>query len=417
MSAFSFALTLAITVGGNWLVDPYGMFGAPRMVGINALKPRAGDRIRFAKPYYADRISARTVIAGNSRPEAGLDPQSACWPSSQRPVFNAAVPGASLELQIAYAEHAMVAGEVTGVYLGLDLLDFLGDPSADPVADPPHRFSHINLRVGSRGIDNPEYGRSRAREWVAALASLATLSDSVDTVLRQRQADLTTRRADGFNPARDYVGIIRREGQAVLFRQKNRELVQLLGRDGNALFQQGQRWSSAFDTLAKFLDRSGARGIRVTLFINPYHLDYLTAIRETGQWQQLDAWKETLVEIAVNRGVPLWDFNAVNPDTTEAPPAPGDRLHTLRAFWEPAHYRSQYGERMLAAMLASDCATTDDSGKRVGRRLDQPGLSSHLRTLRHRLDQHLSSDTAALGRIRCLIDPGTMEDVCSGLRL
>ncbi len=288
------------------------MFGTPRINGFNALKPAAGARIRYAKPYYADRLRATTVIAGNSRPEAGLDPQSACWPAAREPVFNAAVPGARLALQIAYAEHAMATGEVTQVLLGLDFMDFLVEPRASPKAPAAHQFSHVNLRVGTSGMDNPGYARRRAAEWFQALASLATLSDAVQTVLRQGEDHVTTRRADGFNPGRDYVAIVRREGQAVLFRQKNRELVTRLRRRDDAIFQDGVQWSSVFDTLERFLDRARAQNVDVTLFINPYHVDYFTAIRETDRWPQLDAWKMTLSRIARRQRVPLWDFNVIN---------------------------------------------------------------------------------------------------------
>lgn len=393
------------------------MFGTPRINGFNALKPAAGPRIRYAKPYYADRLRANAVIAGNSRPEAGLDPQSACWPAAREPVFNAAVPGAGLALQIAYAEHAMTTGTVKQVHLGLDFLDFLVEPKGSPTAAAAHQFSHVNLRVGTRGMDNPGYARRRAAEWFQAMASLATLSDAVQTVLRQREDHVTTRRADGFNPGRDYVAIVRREGQAVLFRQKNRELVRRLWRQGDAIFQGDVQWSRVFDTLERFLDRARAQKVDITLFINPYHIDYFTAIRETGRWSQLDAWKMTLARIARRHRVPLWDFNAINAYTTEAPPEPGNRRRMLQAFWEPAHYRPAYGDLMLSAMLGTNCDSSLAPPQRLGVRLDAVAVAPHLHSLRSNLNAQLARDRAALARIRCLTDQAAMGDLCSSLGL
>lgn len=416
-TGLGFVLTLGLGLVWNWLVDPYGMFGTPRIGGFNELKPTAGTRIRYAKPYYADRIRAHTVIAGNSRPETGLNPQSACWPAAQEPVFNAAVPGAGLALQIAFAEHAMVTAEVTQVYLALDFLDFLVDPEAPATAPAAHLFPNVNLRVGTRGIDNPGYARRRAAEWTQAMGSLATLSDAMQTVLRQGEQYVTTRNTDGFNPGRHYVTIIRREGQAVLFRRKNSELVRRLGPRDDAMFQAGEPWSSVFDTLDRFLDRVRSQKVDVTLFINPYHVDYLTVIRETARWSQLDDWKAILAGIARRQRIPLWDFNAINRYTTEAPPDRGDRRRTVQAFWEPAHYRPEYGELMLSAMLGSNCASSLARTKPVGVRLDQVALAPYLRTLRSALDAHLARDTAALARVRCLIDRASMPGTCSSLGL
>ncbi len=416
-SALSFALTLALAAALNWLIDPYGSFGAPRIAGFNMQKPAAGSRIRFTKAYYADRSRARTLIAGNSRPEVGLDPQSPCWPASAKPVFNAAVPGASLALQIGNAEHAMATGDVRKVYLGLDLLDFLVNPRSAPTLPKPSPFAGVNLRVGSLGIANPDYSRRRAQDWVKALGSLATLADSIQTLVRQGQADLVTRRNDGFNPARDYITIIRREGQGVLFEQKNQELVGRFGSDSGAVFQGGRQWSRVFETLDRFLHRAGARGVEVILFTNPYHLDYLTTIRESGRWEQFDAWKHTLAQIARDHEVPLWDFHGISPDTTEPPPERGDRGHTLRAFWEPAHYRADYGERMLASMLDADCTTADWPTRPIGVRLDRIEPMRHLQALRGALDAHLQTDVRALARIRCLITRASLAETCSRLGL
>lgn len=400
-AAFSLAAMLALAAAFNWLLDPYGMFASPRIAGINAVKPAAADRIRFTKPYFAERLRPRTVISGNSRPELGLDPSSPCWLQAQRPVFNAAVPGASVALQIANAEHAAAGGDLERILLGLDLLDFLVHPDADPTHVYIGPFNQVNLRVLGNGLPNPAYAGRKFQDRLQALFSLSTLSDSVMTLLQQQAKQAPTRRADGFNPARDYLLIIRTEGQAVLFQQKNRELVQRLARSSATIYQRGLAWSATFETLDRFLERAKARGIQVVLFINPYHLDYLTAMRETGHWSDLENWKRTLLRLADRHSVALWDFNVISPDTTEPPPLPGDRRSMLRWFWEPAHYRAAYGERMLAGLLGRDCASNPmQGGGAVGVRLQASTLDGQLARLRRDLDAYLRSHPAALQRIR-----------------
>ena len=48
--AISFALVCAAAAGLNYLVDPYGLFGTPRIQGFNAIKPAAAERVRVTKP-------------------------------------------------------------------------------------------------------------------------------------------------------------------------------------------------------------------------------------------------------------------------------------------------------------------------------------------------------------------------------
>ena len=62
--AISFVLLCIVAGTFNALVDPYGIFGSPRIPGFNALKPRAAERVRVAKPYMAEAFKARTVIGG-----------------------------------------------------------------------------------------------------------------------------------------------------------------------------------------------------------------------------------------------------------------------------------------------------------------------------------------------------------------
>jgi len=376
----------------NLAVDPYGLFGTPRITGLTALKPSAPDRIVFTKPYYAARAAPRTLIVGNSRPEAGLDPASPCWDPSQRPVFNNAIPGASFPDQIRYATHAAADGRLSAVFIGLDYLDFLINPAAKPnYAAWPGPPTALDERLRRRldGTPNPHYGWHRLQDWLTGVFSLASLADSITTLLRQHEADVPTRQADGFNPGRDYRPIIHAEGQYVLFAQKNREIVKLLQRPNQAIFQGTGDWSWNFETLERYLARAQGEGIAVTLFINPYHADYLAAIGLTGHWPRLEAWKRTLTVIADRHGVPLWDFNAFDPASQEPSPPPGERTSELRWFWEPSHYRPEYGERMLAAMLGADCGP---DAAATGTGLTGARLEDHLAQLRLGLAAFLKND-------------------------
>ncbi len=378
-------LWLAAAAVVNLAIDPYGLFGSPRLAGVNAVKPAAPNRIRYAKPYYADRVMARTIIAGNSRPEAGIDPLSRCWPKSWTPVFNAGVPGVGLAGQIRYAEHASAGGIVNHVLMGLDLLDFLAGGAVSPARDTqPDCNSEVNFRFCSNGNVNPNYLCRGLRDRAAGLFSLTTFADSLRTVAAQGKRDQPNRTALGFNPGEDYVGIVRTEGQAVLFRQKNQEVYGYFRRAVMRWSDGAPPWDDHLAILAAYLERAKAQGINVILFTNPYHLDYFVAIETAGAWPLFAEWRRRLAVFATEHQVPLWDFHAIDERTTELPPDNANRQQILRWFWEPAHYRVEYGEGMLETMLGRDCMKgADDLGAPFGQRIT-PALvearSARLRT-------------------------------------
>ena len=387
--AVGFASLCALAAGINYLVDPYGLFGTPRVDGINALKPTAGERVRTTKPYMATAFGPTTVIAGNSRPELGLDPQSTCWSEDDKPVFNSGIPGAGFYMQTQYAKHALSAGNGRKVLLAIDFLDFLTDTTTPDAAFPPDWTSMSASYAGRLDIPGENAGvwtiiSTRAQDKLSALFSLNTLADSLLTITRQRTPFITDRRADGFNPGNDYEAIVRNEGQFVLFKQKNGELATRLDRPGLGLFPAGQEHSADFEALKNFLAWSQAEKVEVILFINPYHVDYFRIIHAAGLWTELENWKRHITRIAGDFGVPLWDFNSVDAFSSEAPPAQGKRGTSISWYWEPAHYKREMGELMLAKLLGRRCSA-DQPAATPGTKLSPDNLEQHLARLRMEL--------------------------------
>jgi hypothetical protein len=130
--------------------------------------------------------------------------------------------------------------------------------------------------------------------------------------------------------------------------------------------------------------------VTVVLFINPYHVDYLLALERAGRWSQFDAWKRELARLADELGVELWDFSELNSLSAEQEPAPGDKKTILKWFWEPAHYRMEYGDLMLSSMLQRPC----DEGNvdPVGTLITTGNIDAHIMRLRtdmlHYKEQH-----------------------------
>ncbi len=388
----AFLSACLLAAGVNYLVDPYGLFGARRIAGFNERKPASTERVRVTKPYMASRVRPTVVIGGNSRPEIGVDPQSACWGKPDRPVFNMGVPGSSVFMQTRYVQHAVEQGKARRVLFGVDFLDFLVDRN--------QAVASIDWRVLGKSFDGrlgPGPSLQKAEDVASGLFSLTALADSLTTLAAQRDAYAATRREDGFNPGLDYVPIIRSEGQSVLFAQKNREVRSRLRADTLGMRYADGRRGQPLLALRHFLQWAKDEDVEVVLFVNPYHVDYLILVEMSGYWPLFEEWKRQLTDIAVEFGVTLWDFNAVDAYSTESPPPPRDRRSMLRWFWEPAHYRRELGDLMLAAMLDRTCAAPAVHG--FGTELTPASLPRALERVRDDLHRFMQANPAMVARL------------------
>jgi hypothetical protein len=382
--AVAFLLVCTLGAGFNYVVDPYGLFGTHRIPGFNELKPTASERVRVIKPYMASRAKAKVVIGGNSRPEMGLNPQSACWQSADQPVFNIGIPGADVFMQTRYAQHAVESGKAHLVLFGVDFLDFLVDasiPTGDINWDRLGKSFEGRLNPDTKDELGTHMSLQKAEDIFSGLFSLVALGDSIMTVTSQRDKDSATRLENGFNPGLDYRPIIRNEGQAVLFRQKNLEVRKRLRQKNLGVLDSRGQGTMPLEALRRFLEWSKTRGIDVVLFVNPYHSDYLVQIEMAGKWSLFEDWKRQLTMTAEEYSVPLWDFNAFDQYSTESPPSPNDKYSMLHWFWEPAHYRHELGDLMLASMLDRQCGG-NHTPRKFGAKITRTSLQSHLDKLR-----------------------------------
>lgn len=355
-------LLLVLAFGGlNFIIDPYALFGTPRIEGLSQMKPAAATRLRLSKPYQVRRYRPRTLIGGNSRPEMGIDPGHKCWPPAVRPVYNLGLPGVGVYRQARSLQHAGYNSDVVLILWGLDFADFLSAPTAVPRTPqwPPKAQAYeTRLVVTAEGKENPDYSASYLKSYLKTLISLDTTRDSLVTILQQGNHYSSNRLANGFNPAQDYIPIIQTEGQQVLFRQKIKGIGERFSRQGLSIFSGQGESSTQFKSLEHFLNTIDHQKSEVYLFINPYHTDYLSAIYTNGLWEQFEQWKWRLVEIANRYKVPLWDFSVITPYNSEPSPSADVGAGVLKWFWEPAHYKREVGNMMLVTMLPDWCQKT-----------------------------------------------------------
>ena len=352
--ALTFAALCAAVVALNVAVDPFYIFGSP--IGVwNRLKPAALEHGLPTKAALLGRTRPRTLLLGNSRIEVGFDPASTDWPGEMRPVFNAGSAGSTLSASVELLGEALAApgSSLKHVLVGIDLLDFLQADSNAPAEDPVDAApGQDRTHVGPDPFAALWAALTQAREVVDATLTLHALVGSVTTVLAQNTQS-STMLPNGFDPKTDYDVYVRQHGFRDLFDQKQAQLDARFAKYPHPDFVEPYRTSS-FRSLRKIVTAARAHDLELTLVIYPYHAWIMDFIRKYGIWDASEAWKRALVrvvaETAPSMQVRIVDFSGYNAVTQEHVPAPGDVRTEVHWYWEPGHFRSALGDRMIARL-------------------------------------------------------------------
>ena len=369
---WSTAALLGVVATVNLVVDPYGVFRIVDIRGLNKVKSQASERTRLFKHTGVQRMHPSGLVLGNSRAEIGFDPESPAWPVWARPVFNLALPGASISAIAGDFSKALQHANPKLVVVGLDLLDFRVDPSSDdklqvpsPMAEPLHDM----------------------RERATALLTMNALADSLATIKAQHEPYPTGLTDAGFNPKRDYIGVARREGYFAMFRQRDQENALAYVRGPKGVYQAGGRPAPGFDAVDSIIALSRERGITLRFIIYPYHAHTLLLFHLTGLWPAYEDWKRELARrVDAAQGamdVALWDFTGFSPYADERVPPPGDTRTELQWYWEAGHFKKPLGDLLLA-----DIFDAKVDSRRWGIRLTGAGVEAHLYQQREARDAY-----------------------------
>jgi len=288
LAALGVAVGGAVLIGGlNLLVDPFGAFG----IDLLPAATRTGDT-RTARAELLHRFGGETVLLGSSRTRIAYDGSLACVPGA--PALNLGLDGTNMEELASVIACVLQRPNVRRIVLSLDLHHFTGDWS--PNSDS--RCSRFNLRRSAfeHGCDLLWNGRS--------------LEASV-RALKQLGRDLPAEHdAWGFA-----VQAGERLSRTPQDRRTRTTLWRICGPQGQV---RGMELATGrFALLDESLDRCRARGVAVTLVIDPTHALLLEGIDRCGSGAAYAAWKRELAAVADRAGVTLWDFTGYNAYTTE----------------------------------------------------------------------------------------------------
>ena len=335
----------------NLAVDPYGIFGSPRIAGLNRDKVAAIDWPRLAKPYLLEMTQPGAVVFGTSPCDVGFDPESPAWPTRLRPVFNMSMDGGGLGELLLFERDVFAVSSPKLVLICATLEDTVTMPPATPVdraAAPPPAPSNnelLRLRVGPSGQPNPGYRWARFQDALLALLSMQATSNSLRTLVSQSDPDRNFESPLGWLSAGKFGLWARTEGFYSLVTTKDH--------DHAAKFLAWSRQPRFYvDELAEMIALARDHGAEVAVMILPNYQDQMEIYRQLGLIGDYERWKTRVTEVVADAaqkhgGTLLWDFSGFSRYTTEPLPARGDHTTRMHWFWEQIHFQPELGALMV----------------------------------------------------------------------
>ena len=323
----------------NLFIDPLGIFGSPRIGGINAFKPYLDHHRELARWKGAQRLCPNAGIFGNSRAEIGFDPEHPDFAANGHRGFNHAVPGTSVATAVNQLEWLRQAGcAPKTIVLGVEFIDFVGSPSPPPVVSALPPAPAINAAVLAESV-----------------FSVTGIRDSLETLLIQHSRYPASLTEKGFNPLLNYVPEVTHSGHYALFRQRATENASKWLRM-SAQVQPNSGKSNEFVQLERFLDAASQEADTIHVVIYPYHAQLRLLMNKVGFEDLFTQWKSGVVSAAHRERknatrVTVWDFSGISAQTLEPIPEPGDRRTRLKYYWEGGHFKRELGDLMLSQML------------------------------------------------------------------
>lgn len=354
--AIGITLLTALGAGANLAVDPFDIFGMPRIERFNTHKSIGAERL--AKPLQTVARRPKTVILGSSRCLHGIDPKDA----TPQPAYNLSVPGALADELAALARHVADATTAEALVLCLDFVSFNDDR---------------RQRKGFYADVLGQHGRLRALP--RTVFSYAALKRSRDTLRNSLRQKPTVYRGDGFRPFEPRAG--KALGGMIT------PVASFLSPGGAYRdFPGFEKKLAGYPALLSSLKKGG---LTVTLAIPPIHATQMEAIAAAGLWPMFEDWKRGVAAACSAAGIACWDFAGYYPVTTEALARPPEK------FGDSSHFLPPVGKRILARISGR----TDDADQNFGWEMTLTGIDGHLaaqRTARDRYRRDHADDVAAV---------------------
>lgn len=357
----------------NLVIDPHDIYRLVSVNGMNANKIKAYKTVRIAKPYAVVRSRPETVILGTSREELGIDPENILF--KFRPVYNLAMPGASVYELLKNFQHARALRPVKMVLLGLEF-SFFELISAK---------SYGNFNPGRLFVDPPKrwpFLKMVKTDLLPTLFSLESTKLSFETIENQKEpndflengfidADIMLKHRVWNNNALDRFI----ESEEALMK-----IVDNFWRIGDGYKKQYH----PYENLREIIELCHRNNIKLFLFVPPTHIRRKALLYKAGLGEAFADWKKKIVTVNENVALqfgkpafPLWDFSNFNPYTTEELPR-NTGGGEMKWHWEISHYKKELGDLMLQKIFSSP-QSLDPGVEDLGVSLNLLNIDAYLR--------------------------------------
>lgn len=372
----------------NISMDPYLIFGIPRISGINSKKPAIDSEFWLMKAYDVRRYAPKTILLGPSPIAVGLRGQSPLWKSVYRPVYNLATPLSGPYVSYRYLQHAMAMGNISLVVLGLQFSYFV-NKDADDMFESQNIEPH--LLVNRDGSRNPKFLEERVRAMAYASLSFRALQDSGAELIGNFRGDSSDLVRGDYDwvAARETPGA---DSYAAVFWSDIR--ITWMNRRASDHLD-----PKAMEDVRAILDLCEWRGVSVIVFVNPIYVDVLENLDLAGYWPLYESWERNLVTLISqypNRrsGAPgaffqLWDFSGYDSYSI------GSDIERWRWFADFVHYRTEVGDAIIRTFMG-------EPQNGFGVLLTEKTIESHLAKVREQRELYRREHPVDAQRLRSL---------------
>lgn len=376
---------LLLTLALNYFADPFRVFGVHRYAGFNDRKPFVLGFDRMAKPYEVLRVQPRTVLLGSSTAHSGFHEAGSWDMAFPRPFYN----------------YALLGSNSREAYLTLQ--QTLRESPAELVVMVVDFYAYNTHYVENERFRADRLVAATRQQWPGFLGSdLAAFTLGTDAVglswttfVESIGAKKDAQPSAPWWQDRRWGAIFRDMEHSYLARWTPPPLYryafasELPGSDRLADFENALRLSSE-------------KGVRLLVLCPPIHARFQEAIAAAGVWSEYEQWKRELVSRvraeqarpAGSGSIEFWDFSLFNELTTEGLPADGGT--PMKYWYDSAHFTLEFGQRVLGEMLGASAAESP----RLGVRLDQVELETHLAAIRTGLENFRAANPDVVADVR-----------------
>lgn len=338
--------SLMAVAGFSALMDSYRLFGTPVHAGFNDAKPSGNSRI--TKVWQVARGGFDGLILGNSRSDAGINPEHPAWQGFR--AYNFSQPAASLYESFRSLQHAQASHPLRRVLLSVDFAAFIGDEHIQI-----ETFAEARLRVDRHF--QPQSSRYFWRDAANILFSEEGLEHGRETWHNSRRGGYPEHTVLGWhNPLGWQQQVRERGGYRIEFLRSERSFIRPGGiwarwPEGSRFQDDPDAYFPAMRLFEELLVFCHERNIELHLFTSPIHGRMQLGLYALGLQPAINAWKRELA--AVNERVaarygrepfPLRDFAVINSYTRDPVPATGGEPDGMQWYWDSSHYRHTLGD-------------------------------------------------------------------------